>query len=389
MLARYAMAAVALATCTCQGASARCNAIQLRPPTATSMNDTPETATHASRSPRRAMPMQIISMMAPTVKAIREPSASEPAASSSHPAPRTAPAAPIMPARAVPAVARSRSRPSIASSIRPSITAASTATWASKRASTAGSAMGSHPRYATTNSADTSEDSAAMSATRCSERAKAASAPVSISAALPKKAPQNPNATVSMAPTIPGAPRDSNRGAHECLPYTFATPLPPAPTAMSTVFNFTFVPWFRSVAPYIHMHRGKTFVIGMAGEAVAAGKLQHIAQDLALIQSMGVRIVLVHGFRPQVTEQLKAKGHEARYSHGMRITDEVALDSAQEAAGQLRYEIEAAFSQGLPNTPMAGSTVRVISGNFITARPIGILDGIDFQHTGLVRKVDV
>jgi amino-acid N-acetyltransferase len=158
---------------------------------------------------------------------------------------------------------------------------------------------------------------------------------------------------------------------------------------MSTVFNFTFVPWFRSVAPYIHMHRGKTFVVGMAGEAVAAGKLQHIAQDLALIQSMGVKIVLVHGFRPQVTEQLKAKGHAARYSHGMRITDEVALDSAQEAAGQLRYEIEAAFSQGLPNTPMAGSTVRVISGNFITARPIGILDGVDFQHSGLVRKVDV
>ena len=158
---------------------------------------------------------------------------------------------------------------------------------------------------------------------------------------------------------------------------------------MSAIFNFTFVPWFRSVAPYIHMHRGKTFVVGMAGEAVAAGKLQHIAQDLALIQSMGVKIVLVHGFRPQVNEQLKAKGHAARYSHGMRITDEVALDSAQEAAGQLRYEIEAAFSQGLPNTPMAGSTVRVISGNFITARPVGIVDGVDFRHSGLVRKVDV
>ena len=121
---------------------------------------------------------------------------------------------------------------------------------------------------------------------------------------------------------------------------------------MSAVFNFTFVPWFRSVA------------------------------------SMGVKVVLVHGFRPQVNEQLRAKGHEARYSHGMRITDEVALDSAQEAAGQLRYEIEAAFSQGLPNTPMAGSTVRVISGNFITARPVGVIDGVDFKHSGLVRKVD-
>ena len=158
---------------------------------------------------------------------------------------------------------------------------------------------------------------------------------------------------------------------------------------MSTVFNFTFVPWFRSVAPYIHMHRGKTFVVGICGEAIAAGKLQNLAQDLALIRSLGVKLVLVHGFRPQVTEQLKAKGHAAKYSHGIRITDEVALDCAQEAAGQLRYEIEAAFSQGLPNTPMAGSTVRMISGNFITARPVGIVDGVDFQHSGVVRKVDV
>ena len=158
---------------------------------------------------------------------------------------------------------------------------------------------------------------------------------------------------------------------------------------MSNVFNFTFVPWFRSVAPYIHKFRNQTFVVGIAGEAIAAGKLPHLAQDLAMIQSMGVKIVLVHGFRPQVNEQLQAKGHQARYSHGIRITDSVALDCAQEAAGQLRYEIEAAFSQGLPNTPMAGSTVRVLSGNFITARPVGIVDGIDFQHSGLVRKVDV
>jgi len=158
---------------------------------------------------------------------------------------------------------------------------------------------------------------------------------------------------------------------------------------MTTVFNFTFVPWFRSVAPYIHKFRNQTFVVGIAGEAIAAGKLPHLAQDLAMIQSMGVKIVLVHGFRPQVTEQLQAKGHAAKYSHGVRITDEVALDCAQEAAGQLRYEIEAAFSQGLPNTPMADSTVRVISGNFITARPVGIVDGVDFQHSGLVRKVDI
>ncbi|WP_418320418.1 amino-acid N-acetyltransferase [Piscinibacter sakaiensis] len=157
---------------------------------------------------------------------------------------------------------------------------------------------------------------------------------------------------------------------------------------MSLVFPHTFVPWFRSVAPYIHAHRGKTFVVAIAGELVEAGKLASFAQDLALIHAMGIKVVLVHGFRPQVQEQLVAKGGNWKFSHGMRITDALALDCAQEAAGQLRYEIEAAFSQGLPNTPMAGSQIRVVSGNFITARPVGIVDGVDFQHTGLVRKVD-
>ena len=137
---------------------------------------------------------------------------------------------------------------------------------------------------------------------------------------------------------------------------------------MNLVFPHTFVPWFRTVAPYIHAYHGKTFVVAIAGELIAAGKLSSFAQDLAILQAMGIRLVLVHGFRPQVNEQLRSKGHESRYSHGLRITDAVALDSAQEAAGQLRFEIEAAFSQGLPNTPMANAIVRVVSGNFLTAQ---------------------
>ena len=157
---------------------------------------------------------------------------------------------------------------------------------------------------------------------------------------------------------------------------------------MSLVFPHTFVPWFRAVAPYIHAYRGETFVVGMTGEMIAAGKLNSFVQDLAIMHAMGIKIVLVHGFRPQVNEQLALKGHQPQYSHGMRITDGIALDSAQEAAGQLRFEIEAAFSQGLPNTPMANSTVRVVSGNFLTARPVGIVDGVDFKHSGIVRRVD-
>ncbi|HRC37965.1 MAG: amino-acid N-acetyltransferase [Rubrivivax sp.] len=157
---------------------------------------------------------------------------------------------------------------------------------------------------------------------------------------------------------------------------------------MSLVFPHTFVPWFRAVAPYIHAYRGKTFVAGLTGEAIAAGKLEAFVQDLAILHAIGIKLVLVHGFRPQVTEQLAAKGHVSRFARGIRITDDVALDAAQEAAGQLRFQIEAAFSQGLPNTPMANSTVRVVSGNFLTARPVGIVDGIDFLRSGLVRRVD-
>ena len=157
---------------------------------------------------------------------------------------------------------------------------------------------------------------------------------------------------------------------------------------MSLVFPHTFVPWFRAVAPYIHMYRGKTFVIGMAGELVAAGKLSVFVQDLSILHAMGIKLVLVHGFRPQVNEQLAAKGQVSRYHRGMRITDAVTLDCAQEAAGQLRFEIEAAFSQGLPNTPMANAAVRVVSGNFLTARPVGIVDGVDYMHSGVVRRVD-
>ena len=174
----------------------------------------------------------------------------------------------------------------------------------------------------------------------------------------------------------------------DCSPASSApTALPLMPT-VDLVFPHTFVPWFRAVAPYIHAYHGKTFVIGLAGEAIAAGKLNQFAQDLAILHAMGIKLVLVHGFRPQVNEQLAAKGQTSRFSHGLRITDEVALDCAQEAAGQLRFEIEAAFSQGLPNTPMANATVRVVSGNFLTARPVGIVDGVDFMHSGVVRKVD-
>lgn len=149
-----------------------------------------------------------------------------------------------------------------------------------------------------------------------------------------------------------------------------------------------FVAWLRSVAPYIHAFRGKTFVVAFGGELVAAGRLNALVHDVSLLQAMGMRIVVVHGSRPQVQEQLRLRGIESRFHAGVRITDAASLECAMEAAGELRLDIEAAFSQGLPNTPMAHASMRVMSGNLITARPVGIVDGIDFERTGLVRKID-
>lgn len=118
-----------------------------------------------------------------------------------------------------------------------------------------------------------------------------------------------------------------------------------------------------------------------------AGALPVLAQDLSLLHALGIKIVIVHGSRPQVAEQLALRNVEGRFHNGVRITDIAALECSKEAAGELRLDIEAAFSQGLPNTPMAHSAIRIISGNFITAKPIGIVDGVDFQLTGTTRKV--
>ena len=149
-----------------------------------------------------------------------------------------------------------------------------------------------------------------------------------------------------------------------------------------------FVHWLRSVAPYIHAFRGKTFVIAFPGELVAAGALPVLAHDLSLLHALGIKIVVVYGSRPQVAEQLALRNVEGRFHNGIRITDPAAMECAKEAAGELRLDIEAAFSQGLPNTPMSNAAIRIISGNFVTARPLGVIDGVDLELTGITRKVD-
>jgi len=150
----------------------------------------------------------------------------------------------------------------------------------------------------------------------------------------------------------------------------------------------TFVDWFRSSSPYIHAHRGRTFVIVFGGEAVADDSFPNLIHDIALLHGLGINLVLVHGARPQIEQRLKAQNAQMRYINGLRVTDDAALACVKEAAGIVRVEIEALLSMGLANSPMAGVCIKVASGNFVTARPLGIRDGVDYCHTGEVRRID-
>ncbi len=152
--------------------------------------------------------------------------------------------------------------------------------------------------------------------------------------------------------------------------------------------NSLFVPWFRNSAPYINAFRGKTFVISFDGDAVADARFPHLIHDIALLNSLGIRLVLVHGARPQIEQRLRERGAEWLYVNQLRVTDAIALNCVKEAVGSVKVEIEALMSMGLANSPMAGARIRVASGNFVAARPLGIRDGVDYGHTGEVRRVD-
>src|SRR5215831_13883801 len=150
-----------------------------------------------------------------------------------------------------------------------------------------------------------------------------------------------------------------------------------------------FVQWIRSAAPYIYALRGKTLVIAFGGEVVADETFLGIIHDLNLLHSLGTRLVVVHGSRPQIEAILKQQSIPSRYNRGLRVTDAETLDCVLEGTGHARSRIEALLSLGVANSPMAGARIRVVGGNFLTAKPIGVLDGIDMQWTGEVRRVDV
>jgi amino-acid N-acetyltransferase len=149
-----------------------------------------------------------------------------------------------------------------------------------------------------------------------------------------------------------------------------------------------FVQWFRNSSPYIHSHRGTTVVVSFGGDAVQEANFYHHIHDFALLNSLGIRLVLVHGIRPQVDQLLIAQRIEPVFSDGLRITDAAALECVKAAAGKVKVELEALFTTSLSNSPMAGARIRVSSGNVVIAKPYGVRNGVDFGNTGQVRRID-
>ncbi len=146
--------------------------------------------------------------------------------------------------------------------------------------------------------------------------------------------------------------------------------------------------FLREAAPYIQLHRGKTFVIAFAGEVIAGESFTKLIQDIAILSALGARVVLVHGARPQVDKHLKALNHKITVVDDMRVTDDVTLQTAKETIGALRVEIENQLTHALSMPPVINQGLGVLSGNFITAQPLGVHNGTDFQHTGTVRKIN-
>lgn len=148
-----------------------------------------------------------------------------------------------------------------------------------------------------------------------------------------------------------------------------------------------FVDFFRQSAPYIHSYRGKTAVVLLSGEHLSQQRLHGLVSDLALLSSLGLKLVLVQGAKQQIDLAVQDAGLQDQQHQGLRVTDAAMLEVVMAVSGAMRHQLEAAFSRGIVNSPMFNAQVRLLSGNFVNAKPLGVLHGVDMQHTGAVRSI--
>ncbi|MDH2998575.1 amino-acid N-acetyltransferase [Pasteurellaceae bacterium LFhippo2] len=149
--------------------------------------------------------------------------------------------------------------------------------------------------------------------------------------------------------------------------------------------NTELVQWFRQSTPYVNLHREKTFVIMLDGEVVESPNLSNIINDINLLHSLGIKLVIIFGARPQINQLLAQNKHQSEYYNNIRITTSEALDIVKQAVGRVHYDLFARLSLRHSNAPV----MDVISSNFILAQPIGVVDGVDYALTGKIRRINI
>lgn len=147
-----------------------------------------------------------------------------------------------------------------------------------------------------------------------------------------------------------------------------------------------FIDWFREASPYIHRFRGQTFLLVLDGDLLSDGQITRLAHDMALLTSLGIRLVLA--FDLPSTKKPQPRSPVSGLPQGDPVVPASDLPRLMEEVGRLRFEIEAALSQGTDATPMAGARVRTVGGNFVMGRPVGILSGTDHLYAGRVRRIE-
>ena len=159
----------------------------------------------------------------------------------------------------------------------------------------------------------------------------------------------------------------------------------PPVSSLSNSTQSSFVQNFRLSAKYINQFNQNIFVIALSGYVFNESQFEKIAQDINLLHSLNIKVILVYGARPQVESILIKNKIPVRLVKNMRVTSNAALKHVIEVNGAIRIKIEATLS----TIKSMSEGMHLSSGNFLTAMPVGIVDGIDMESTGKIRGVDV